>query len=373
MKLGQKRGVSVVEYGLLMGLISVVVLLIVLNTGERVEQLFSRTNQSLSDALGDPVASSTPFQPSTPCNSTGSQAFGVAGHAGDLNGQSASSFLLTVTSDMAGCSFTISVAGAGGAGGEAQAGGHGGEMQFSFIPDATGDFTLLVGQGGNFQFVRDHTVRAIGGGGAAGEYGTSGDDTAGGGGGASAIAFDGTVLAVAGGGGGGNSTPNCPGGGTVAQPGGNAIPHVCDGSRAGDGGAGISSSGSGGAGGQFTTDGGAGGTSTTSSAQSGNDGQSGSAQGGLSGGLGGTAVPAFLVSGGGGGAGDPDAGGGGGGGYGGGGGGGGDGTIVHGSGGAGGGGFLASDPRLTAGTSATASNGGANETSGGDGVISISW
>lgn len=238
-------------------------------------------------------------------------------------------YTFNITAGYVGCTFAMTVKGAGGGRGDASsdAGAAGGGVTFDFIPPETSDLAILVGQGGADS---GNTARYGGGGG--------GDSDGGSGGGASAIKFGDDVLAISGGGGAGGDDGNNGG----AGGGGNNCGQDGQGSERGKYGCNnIGGSNSDSSSGVYTHGGSAG-----------SDGGNGTSARGIG-------VPDFMISGGGGG-GDTD-GGGGGGGYGGGSGGGSN------AGGAGGGGFL--DTSLVE-PGYTVITGSAEMT---DGEVSLSW
>lgn len=272
----------------------------------------------------------------------------------------------TPPGSIVGCTFVITVKGAGGGSNHATTtyanAASGGGIQFGWSADGTSaDFDILVGGGGD-----QNGTGGYGGGG----NGGTGAVALFGGGGASAIKYDNTLIAVAGGGGGarsgylssdtdGNGAPYGSNfnlqGGYIASP----TYYAVGGGPNGQGGVGSS----------VAENGGQGGTSTVGTAQNGGLGT------GTGRGTGGTAFPAFSVSGGGGGAGMSSAssrGHGGGGGFGGGGGGGWAAWV-----GAGGGGYLKTSGSYSALVGYTAVQGGLRGNSsapkGGDGEVIISW
>lgn len=264
---------------------------------------------------------------------------------------SAATYQLSITTDMALCTFSISMRGGGGGGGDTSSatGGAGGTVAFDFEPNNTGTLHIMVGGGG---------LRSSSGGTGAGGFGGGGDGQStsgarsGGGGGATALRLDDTILAIVGGGG-GSGDIGSGSGGSAGFRGSNNECGAEGGNSGGQGGC-NDVGGDGGGGSNFGGDGGSGG---------------GGGQDGNSGVSGGGGFPDFGISGGGG-SGSPSSGcasGGGGGGYGGG--GGGRGGCSD-SGGGGGGGYL--NMPLITGTPSTFSAPTATG-HGADGFITIEW
>lgn len=330
-----RRGVSLSGYGLVVGLISVVALAAVTGSGSSVNELFLDVSNTLGSVIepGSGASAAPSETPSGVCTSSGSQSFTSPG-----------TFTFDVTSDIAGCTYSITITGAGGGGDGGGTGGVGGGTQFDFIPGSSGTMDILVGDGGNGG--TDTACGCEGGDPGGGGNAITND---GGGGGASALVFDGTLVSIAGGGGGATNDGSNPGG---AGGGGNSsgVGATGGGGAGGGGGIGGANSGDGGAGGDAGLDG-ANATCAPSAANA-CEGGSGSAM--------------FSIGGGGGG-----QGGAGGGGYGGG--AGGDGVRA----GGGGGGFV--DTGLIVGGAFTVITGGVGGgpsgtgTDGGDGSITFSY